>query len=146
MKLINKNILDIEEGIIVHQVNCQKVMGAGLARQIKDKYPIVFDLYRKTNWTLGKIQLVKINENLFVCNLAGQNTFGNSKYRYTDYDAIRKGLKELNKLIKKLNYEDFPIYIPHGMGAGLGNGNWNTIYNIIKEEIPTTIICKLKDK
>ena len=34
MKIINGNILDITEGVIVHQVNCKGVMGAGLALQM----------------------------------------------------------------------------------------------------------------
>ena len=37
MRIVDGDILDIEKGIIVHQVNCQGVMGAGLAKQIKSK-------------------------------------------------------------------------------------------------------------
>ena len=37
--LINGNLLDVQQGIIVHQVNCRKVAGAGLAKQIREKWP-----------------------------------------------------------------------------------------------------------
>lgn len=32
-----------EDTVICHQVNCCGVMGAGLAKQIRDKWPVVFD-------------------------------------------------------------------------------------------------------
>ena len=32
---------------ICQQVNCRGVMGAGLAKQIRDKWPVVFDEYKK---------------------------------------------------------------------------------------------------
>lgn len=37
IKTIEGNILDAEEDIICHQVNCKGVMGAGLAKQSKSK-------------------------------------------------------------------------------------------------------------
>lgn len=39
MKIIHKdgNLLDAKTDVIAHQVNCQGVMGAGIALQIKNK-------------------------------------------------------------------------------------------------------------
>ena len=39
MEIIYKtgNILDAQTDVIAHQVNCQGVMGAGLAKQIREK-------------------------------------------------------------------------------------------------------------
>lgn len=52
VNLIEGNILTLptrnENTIICHQVNCRAAMGAGLARQIRDKWPVVFDEYVKT--------------------------------------------------------------------------------------------------
>ena len=44
--IINGNILNCSENIIVHQTNCLGVMGAGLALQLRKKYPIIFDKYK----------------------------------------------------------------------------------------------------
>lgn len=41
------SVLDVTDGIICHQVNCQNVMGAGIARAIYEKYPKVKELYHK---------------------------------------------------------------------------------------------------
>lgn len=47
IKTVEGNILDAEEDIICHQVNCKGVMGAGLAKQIKSKYPNVYKDYKR---------------------------------------------------------------------------------------------------
>ena len=38
----NGNLLESGCDIICHQVNCQKVMGSGIAKQIREKWPIVY--------------------------------------------------------------------------------------------------------
>ena len=45
IKIIEGNILNAEEDIICHQVNCRGKMGSGLAKQIRDKYPDVYKEY-----------------------------------------------------------------------------------------------------
>ena len=39
MEIIEGNLLEAPERIIVHQTNCMGVMGSGIAKQIKAKYP-----------------------------------------------------------------------------------------------------------
>lgn len=39
MIVLEGNLLDAPFQFIAHQVNCRGVMGAGLAKQIKQKYP-----------------------------------------------------------------------------------------------------------
>ena len=41
------NLLNSNCDIIVHQVNCQKVMGSGIAKQIRDRWPEVFVRYEE---------------------------------------------------------------------------------------------------
>lgn len=137
MKIIDKDILDITEGIIVHQVNCQYKMGAGLAKQIVNKYPQVYKEYMDYNyWDLGKTQFVKINPKLFICNLAGQKYYGRYKL-FTDYDALKTGFISVNNFNK-----DLQIYLPYKIGCGLAGGDWEIVLKIIKETIPNAIICK----
>jgi len=45
LNVINGDLLDITKGLIAHQVNLKGVMGDGLAKQIKDKYPNVYSQY-----------------------------------------------------------------------------------------------------
>lgn len=41
---VKLNLLDISHGIIAHGCNAQGVMGAGVAKQIKIKYPTAFEI------------------------------------------------------------------------------------------------------
>lgn len=97
VNLIEGNILTPptrnENTIICHQVNCRAAMGAGLARQIRDKWPVVFDEYVKvcSPKKLGDFQVVQVAPQLYVANLFGQLSFGRDK-RQTNYAALGTAL------------------------------------------------------
>lgn len=134
MNLFRGNILSSTADVICHQVNCKGVMGAGLAKQIKAKYPELFTQYKSMcaeygYMLLGDVFLYKA-EGQFVANLFAQNGFGRDK-RYTDYNAFRNCLKSLKKVVS----EDKKVAFPYNIGCGLAGGDWDTIYSIIKEEM-----------
>ena len=65
LKHIKGDIFESGAQVILHQVNCQGVMGSGVAKQVREKYPIVFEYYK--SWCndpslkpglLGQIQAV----------------------------------------------------------------------------------------
>ena len=137
--------------IIVHQVNCQGVMGAGIAKIIKQRYPEVFSYYKNACDTvsidslLGQCQLTPvIGENLCIANLFAQERYGRDK-RYTDYDAFDMSLKRLRSYICHLTNSNVVIRIPYGIGCGLAGGDWNTIQNLIQDNLNQfeVEICKL---
>ncbi len=121
-------------GIIVHQVNCQGVMGSGVAKAIRDKWPIVFEKYKAvaSPKCLGRTQFVQVGDETIVANLFGQNFYGRDGKQYTDYEAFRKGLQELRKKAEHYNY---PIALPYLIGCGLGGGNWEIVRDMIAEEL-----------
>lgn len=139
LKRINLDITTITEGAICHQVNCRGVMGAGLARRIRNKFPSVYSAYRKHHRTLrvGMIQPVRITDKLYVVNVAGQDGFGRDRI-YTDYDGLRLALRKLNAWAKERQVQ---VHIPVGMGCNLAGGNWVTVSRIIAEEVPDAILC-----
>lgn len=140
MKFKSQNILDVSAGIICHQVNCRRVMGSGLAKQIRYKWPNVYTTYiGKTEWNLGDCQLVEVSQHLWVANLAGQNEFGTNK-RHTDYNALKKALGFAYDFAQNGKLD---LYIPHGIGCGLGGGDWNVVLKIIEEVAPEATICKI---
>ena len=134
IKIVDGDILQAKENIITHQVNCMGVMGGGIAKQIKDKFPNVFDQYRKFFVNnkfpaLGKCQIVKAEDNKYIANLFGQYKYGRDK-QYTDYDALKEALFLLKVSAKDHNMS---IAIPFNIGCGLAGGNWETVYKIIEE-------------
>lgn len=137
------DILSFTKGIIAHQCNCRGVMNGGLAKQVRLKYPLVYEEYMKAcrakEFVLGCIQPIQINKYLYVVNMAGQDGFGRDKV-YTDMEALYKCLTQLNKFSESNN---LPIYLPYGLGCGLGGGDWNSVYTLIEDTCPNAVLCKL---
>lgn len=149
MKTIKKDILSVTQGIIVQQVNCKGVMGAGLALQIRNKYPVVYEKYKitcnkfKPEELLGKVQLIKVAPNLYVANFFAQLDYGRDKCQ-TDYDAFESCLDKLRE--KLYDAPNIPVYFPHKIGCGLAGGNWEEIEELIMMyfmAFPIVRICKL---
>ncbi len=121
--------------IVCHQVNCKGVMGAGLAKQVKSKFPGVYDLYKekcnafKTE-NLGTVQLCSCLEEAgyIIANVFSQSGYGRTGL-YTDYKALRKAFSSLRE------FDNTVIRIPYKMGCGLGGGDWKTVKQIICEEL-----------
>lgn len=148
MKVVRGDILDAKHGIICHQVNCQLVMGAGLAKQIRDKYPIVFSEYSKLSGTvpmnkrLGKCQVVEVKpKDLFVANLFGQFAYGRIGV-HTDYGALAMAMGKLNEWHMQNCHRDFPIWVPYGIGCGLAGGDWKRVVEVVESQVPKAIIVK----
>lgn len=47
MLILNGDLFKTPFEIIAHQVNCQGVMGSGVAKQVKEKFPYVYSTYVK---------------------------------------------------------------------------------------------------
>lgn len=152
LKYVKGDILDAKHGIIGHQVNCRMVMGAGLAKQIREKYPMVFSEYQEVmgatpfHARLGKCQIVQVGPDLYVANLFGQADFAPSGIRHTSYNALSMALHGLYDWRTK-NFKteaDMPIYLPFGLGSGLARGDWAVIQELINSAVPNAIIVKYK--
>lgn len=132
------NILHPGADIIVQQVNCRGVMGAGLAKQIATRYPGVLAMYKKycqehpePSSMLGKVLFVETERTTpIIANIFDQNYYGR-KGCFTDYAALEKGLASIVKFAEK---DDMRVAIPYGLGCGLAGGNWNIVYGIIARQ------------
>lgn len=88
IKIINGNLLNSSQKVIVHQVNCRKVMGSGVALQIRNKYPEVYNSYlkifnrNKIVELLGKIDIVDCGDKVVV-NMFSQFDFEETKVKFT---------------------------------------------------------------
>ncbi len=144
MKIIEGNILNIENGMICHQVNCQGVMGAGLALQIKNKWPQAYKDYRKAfdegMLFLGNTITSRVSATLYVAHMCGQDRYGRKPGKvYTDYVALAVCLGLLNFVEAGI-----PVYIPYGLGCGWAGGDWELVSQMIEDTLPDATIIKLK--
>ena len=137
IKHIKCDIFESGADVICHQVNCQGVMGSGVAKQVREKYPEVYKYYmseckkHSVEEILGATQLIQINETTHIANLFGQNHYGYDGKVYTDYKALGDAIFE-TAVWATLN-EKKTIAFPYLMGCHRGGGDWNIVYKIIEE-------------
>ena len=146
IKIIENDLLKVDVDVIAHQVNCKGVMGAGLARQVREQFPAVYEAYRracnnvaKSSDLLGKIQIKQ-----GIVNLFAQDGYGTDR-RYTDYKALATCLNKL--ALYMTEHKMKTLALPYGLGCGLAGGDWKVVHEIIRDiftpsEI-TVYICKI---
>lgn len=137
VKYVKGNLLESNCDYICHQVNCQGVMGSGIAKQIKDKWPEVYEHYLEfcgdfeydPDELLGKVDFVKLNsEDRYAVNMYSQNTYGYDGQRYTSYDAFAYALEVIEQDVP----DGYTIGFPKNIGCGLGGGDWRIVSAMIE--------------
>ena len=141
------DLLESDCDYICHQVNCQGKMNSGIAKSIREKWPVVYNNYIiKYNDTiaaadhpvnmLGDIQIVDLYEytvmpefKQYVINMFAQQYYGYDGRRYTSYDAFWSCLGKIKDVVPKGSKIGFPEYI----GCVRGGANWDVIYEMINQ-------------
>lgn len=149
MKIIQQDMTLLTEGVLFHQVNCQGVMGAGIAAAFAVKWPLLEAHYREfcesnADDLLGKLQLVNITPTLWVANVFGQESVSRGS-RQTSYDATVVAFERVERHMKTNPPSTFNknnLYFPFKMGCGLGGGDWKIYSAIIERYFPDAIICQ----
>lgn len=164
-KEINGSIFDVGAQVIVHQVNCMGVMGSGVAKQVRDRFPSVFLSYHHAvkaldHNCLGGCLVVEANETpgLRIANLFGQYYYRGFKeddlylyddhwkqpefdkqmgkaIRFTNYEAFWKGLVRLKE---ELRPEEIKIAFPYKIGSDRGGADWEVLREMIKSVFKDT--------
>jgi len=139
------DIRDSKSPLIIQQVNCQGAMNSGLAKNIRDKWPIVYDNYYQfvrsrtiKSALLGECQFVDVSETQKVVNVFGQLYYGYDGKKYTSYDAIDSAFKKLANYVSTNNIRS--IAIPYNFGSGRGGADWNVVKEIIVSAFKDTYV------
>jgi len=146
--IINGDIFESDCDIIMHQVNCKGVMGSGVAKQVKDRYPEVYKYYKsicmahkKSEDLLGKCQFVyafnpKLNRFIQIVNIFGQDNFAYDGQIYTNYDALKRALlaarEEITKSFDESELKNIKIGVPYLMSCYRGGGDWGIVSNMLE--------------
>ena len=139
-KLITKigNILQVQEGILVHGCNAQGKMNKGLAKDLRFKYPGAYDAYFAQHESKAGLSIGSVVEypvpylNLIIANAITQKYYGNDPaITYVSYPGIERCFKTINALALRTG---LPVHIPK-IGGKLGNGAWERISTIIEETL-----------
>ena len=100
IKTVEVNLLEAKERCICHQVNCQGVMGSGVALQIKRKYPQAYKDYKildslpsggKAGKGYNKTTSVQACEWVSIDRHTGEKLYSVRRYfRFPVGDAIKR--------------------------------------------------------
>lgn len=126
------DILKSDAEVIVHGCNCKNNMGAGIAVQIKQRFPRAWAEDQKTVW--GDVN--KLGNFTFVSSF---NEYGHTvvivnaytQYNYTahevdvDYDALEEAMERICEM-----WPDKVISMPR-IGCGLAGGDWEVVEEIL---------------
>ena len=136
------DITTIKKGVIMHQVNCQNVVGKGVTKDLFTKYPQVQEQfhqitkdYNAPQKRFGLTQHVKINDQLVIINSFSQLHNGRKRKQdvsYVDTNALEANLLKLDAYAKEQN---LPAYVPSHIGR-----DWPRVEQFIKENTDIIIV------
>lgn len=146
----NGDIFKSSCNLIGHQVNCQGVMGSGIAKTIRERYPQAYNIYmykhKEEGSHLGDISAAtipgsgdEIMGDLHIVNMYAQDKYLPRGICHTNYDAFRKCLQKIKYIITfggewPLAAKGWKIGFPDHIGCGLAGGDWNIVKQIIEDE------------
>lgn len=113
----DKNIFNTHCQTIVNTVNCVGVMGKGIALEMKNRYPEMFDKYKNfcnnNLIEIGKLWLYKYDDCKWILNFPTKNNWKDT----SEYEYIEKGMQKFVETYKEKNITSiaFPM-------LGCGNG------------------------
>ena len=136
IEYIKGDLLQTEVNHIIHGCNSRGVMGSGVAKILREKYPQAYKdyIFKYNNYglELGSIIVSVQDDGKVIHNAITQKDYGRDSSRvYVSYWAIAEAFRKINSQgIKE-------IALPK-IGAGLANGDWNVISAIIENTLTET--------
>jgi O-acetyl-ADP-ribose deacetylase (regulator of RNase III) len=168
MKIIKGDLIKLAEqgefDVIVHGCNCFHAMGGGIAKQLADRYPIVEEADKQTEFgdrdKLGSYSkaIIEVNDHLFLVLNAYTQHMWSSGSDVFEYDAFGKFLSTVvNVLVEDDKKSKFASTDDKGgtmrilpikkrrigfpqIGAGLAGGDWSRISKMI-EKFSEDVAC-----
>lgn len=127
------DITTVNDGVVMHGCNAHGVMGSGVAKAIRAKWPLAYERYHAfckgyedSPDLLGKVLMVNVTpdngaiNSLFVANAITQLNYGKDGKVYASIDAIADALATTVSFAAVL---ELPLFMPP-IGCGLGGLNW----------------------
>jgi O-acetyl-ADP-ribose deacetylase (regulator of RNase III) len=137
ISFVNKNLFKLEAEALINPVNLRGVIGPGLAKQFKEKFPNNFIIY--INWCKGYYSsifgnaeignlLIYFENNKYIINFPTRKDW----YQESKIEYIELGLNNLIFNINKYKWKS--IVIPP-LGCGLGKLEWAVVKPLIVSKL-----------
>ena len=136
------NIFDADVEALVNPVNCVGVMGAGLAKQFKERFPENYQQYRwdctNNRVSVGKMHVFEVkplstNKHRYIINFPTKIV----PQERSQFSYIRDGINDLVNVLYR--YEIQSVAIPK-LGCGLGGLEWKTVRPVIDDMLHNNLI------
>jgi O-acetyl-ADP-ribose deacetylase (regulator of RNase III) len=137
------NLIDMAEqgnfDVIVHGCNCMNTMGAGIAKEIRERYPLAYeaDILATKQWPepvakLGNFSYVEVGQpaKFLLVNAYTQLNFQPRGVDHFEYEAFYVILRKLEVLSNKSDV-GFKFGFPY-IGTGLAGGNKDRIVAMLE--------------
>lgn len=134
---------------IAHSCNTRNIMGAGIAKQIKSRFPQAYEADTEAynteydengqyvNW-LGKFSKAEINSKFlpddkgYIYNMYTQASVGAG--RQVSYEVFWQALKRVEQDLLTIDEGNPPVLgLPYQISCGLAGGSWGIIKAIIDD-------------
>jgi len=145
IRYVTGDMFASDHAILIHGCNAQGKMGSGVAKIVRERYPLAYQVYRDryetTGLALGEV-VWAMCEDRIIGNAITQRFYGYNGGRYVDYEAVGDAFREVNEFCRRTQTGEIDISrygritsvgLPL-IGAGLGGGHWPTIAAIIEAE------------
>lgn len=126
------------DSVIAHVCNDSGGWGKGFVLAISRRWPEPEAAYRRwarsgPDFSLGMVQLVKVEDHLRVANMVAQHGYVNQANPVAiRYDALAQCLSKLAGRITRGTI----IHLPR-IGCGLAGGHWHQIEPLLEEHLAT---------
>lgn len=141
------DIFDSGSDAIIHCCNCFHTMGAGIALEIKRRYPAAYEADLSTEYAsrhkLGLFSIGRVSDGniKYVVNLYAQYGFGRERAHF-DYGAFEAGIRRVISWAEGENPK-MTIGIPFKIGCGLAGGSWASVKDILEKNFSNTTVTGL---
>lgn len=148
---IQGDLTETDCKVISQGVNCQGVMGSGVAKALYTKWPVVKNYYHNyfidnnagpdgENF-LGEIDPVRLTkEDKVVINCFTQQYFGGDGRLYLSYDALYTCM---NQVLEYCQYNKIDELAIPKIGCGLAGGDWTKVKAILESIFPEDFKVKV---
>lgn len=134
---LRRDLLASRAEVLVNTVNTVGVMGAGIAKQFRDRYPAMFEEYRK-RCASGQVQVGRMDTHIvrdhagirLVMNFPTKQHWKNP----SELEWVEMGLRDLTSMVRLMHIKS--VAIPP-LGCGLGGLHWEDVRPLIEHAFAT---------
>lgn len=142
IEYIKGNAFDTPAKYILHGCNAQGAMGSGFAAGVAALYPdarqAYLDRHAQEPLKLGEIIPFDCGRHIIINGITQEFYGRDPNFVYVSYDAVAEVIRAVNEMVKLSpeNIAPIPRVALPKIGAGLANGDWAKIEQIIEENSP----------